>query len=80
MIISEDATTSTPTSTSADYISDYQRVREADITKNKELLRELGLQDNWEDETDHDEATGKKRNNGKKEVKEKEDEAETGTR
>jgi hypothetical protein len=62
--------------TSGNYISDNQRIREADIAKNEELLRELGLQHSLGDETDK--ATGNKK--GKKDEKEKKDEAEMGSK
>lgn len=64
-------------STSANHISDYQRVREANIAKNKELIRELGLNDLWGIGTDK--ATGKKGKNLKGGT-EKKDADETGTR
>lgn len=71
MVISKD-----DTNTSTNHISNHQHIREVSIAKNKELIRELGLNDFWGKEKD--EATGKK---GKKDGMEKKDEAtETGTR
>ena len=65
-------------STSPNHISDYQCVREANIAKNKELIRELGLNDLWGIGTDK--ATGKKGKNLKGGMEKKDDADETGTR